>query len=82
MCHTEIYANGDPVCQKHLEVDGQVCHTHWVQPVRPHFKCDSVVYSFADVILFALVSPFTQRSQTSLAEPVSPSLEPKHLDEK
>lgn len=37
MCHDEMYANGGLVCQKHLEVDLQVCHTPWLQPVRPHF---------------------------------------------
>lgn len=26
MCHDEVYANGGLICQKHLEVDRQVCH--------------------------------------------------------
>lgn len=82
MCHAELYANEGLLCQKQLWVDRQVCHQQLLKLERPHFKCDGAVYSFAGVTLRGYVSPFTQRSQISLAEPASTSVEPKHLDEK
>lgn len=51
MCHDEMYANGGLVCQKHLEVDWRVCHTPWLQPLRPHFTYHGTVYSFASIML-------------------------------
>lgn len=82
MCRDEVYANGGLTCQKHLEVDRQVCHTPWLQLARPHFTYNSAVYSFAGIMLCAHVSPFAQRSQISLADSASASTKPKHLDER
>lgn len=82
MCHDEVYANGGLICQKHLEVDRQVCHMLWLQRVRPHFTYNSAVYSFAGIMLCAHVSPFAQRSQISLADSASAYMKPEHLDEK
>lgn len=81
MCYQEMYANGGLVCQKHLEVARRVCHTPWLQPVRPHFTSNGAVYSFAGIMLCAHVSPFAQRSQISLAASASASTKPKHLEE-
>lgn len=82
MCREEMYANGGLVCQKHLEVARRVCHTPWLQPVRPHFTSSGAMFSFAGMMLRAHVSPFAQRSQISLADSASASMKPKHLDEK
>lgn len=82
MCHKAMYANGGLVCQKHLEVDWWVCHTPWLQLVRPHFTDSGPVYSFARIMLCAHVSPFIQRSCISLADSAGASAKPKHLDEK
>lgn len=82
MERAETHANEGLICQKHLKVDGRLCQTPWVQPARSHFKYEGVVYSFARIMFRARVSPFTQGSQISLADPGSASVKPKHLDKK
>lgn len=82
MERAETHANEGLICQKHLKVDGRLCQTPWVQPARPHFEYDGVMYSFAGIMFCARVSPFTQGSQISLADPGSASVKPKHLDKK
>ena len=82
MCHKAMHANAGLVCQKQLEVHWRVCHTPWLQPVRPHFTDNGPVDSFASIMLCCHVSSFIQRSCISLADSAGASTKPKHLDEK